>query len=189
MKKLSLIVFLLFILSSAMAQQADSAAGKTRIVNGVSMQSSDNIYDNLSRSPEFSTLITVIDSAGLKNMLSTGAITFLAPANKAFEKLQPGYLDTLLKPAHRTELINLLNNHIITGRFTSKDIARLIKENNDRAVLTTVAGERLTAGINENRNIVLTDENGGQSVISRFDIEESNGILDIVTTVLAPGVK
>ncbi|HVV54828.1 MAG TPA: fasciclin domain-containing protein [Mucilaginibacter sp.] len=189
MKKLSLIVFLFFMLSSAMAQQADSAAGKTRIVDGVAMQSSRNMYDNLSRSPEFSTLITAIDSAGLKNALSTGSITFLAPSNKAFEKLQPGYLDTLLKPAHRTELINLLNNHIITGRFTSKDLARLIKENNGQTVFTTAADGKLTASINENRNIVLTDENDGQSVISRFDIEESNGILDIVTTVLVPGIK
>lgn len=191
MKKLLLFVFVLTFLSGslAFAQHTDSAAikqGKARNIDGVIMKPSNTIMENLSASPNFSTLVNVIKAAQL-----TGGepITLFAPTNKAFEKLAPGQLDTLLLPAHKTELANLLSYHVLAGRITSKDIERQIKAGNGQATLTTLSGGILTAKINENRNIVLTDENGGQSVISTFDIPQSNGMIHIVTAVLMPRSK
>jgi uncharacterized surface protein with fasciclin (FAS1) repeats len=80
----------------------------------------------------------------------------------------------------------LLTYHAIAGRLTARDIARKINANNGEAVFTTIAGSKLTAKIDVNRNIVLVDENGNESIISKFDIPQSNGILHIVTSVLVP---
>lgn len=191
MKRL-LTILLLFNVSLTFAQRADSAFAKnvkTKNVNGTIMSSSKDLIDNLSKSSEFTTLLNAINSAGLTDDLKTGTITFFAPANKAFDKLQPGVLDTLLLPAHKTDLVNLINYHAIQGKVTSKDIERQIKAGNGQATFTTLEGGTLTARINENRNIVLTDEMGGESIVTRLDIEQANGMLFIVNSVLLPKAK
>ena len=42
---------------------------------------------------------------------------------------------------------------------------------------------------NHTPDVVLTDENGGQSIISRLDIEQSNGELFVVDAVLLSKAK
>ncbi|HWZ02798.1 MAG TPA: fasciclin domain-containing protein [Mucilaginibacter sp.] len=164
--------------------------GKVKIVDGTKMTSSNDIIENIAQSQEYTTLVSVIEDAGLtETFKSKGPITVFAPTNKAFEKLPAGELDTLIKPNHKDELSYLLTYHAIAGRLTAHDIERKINANNGEATFTTLAGTKLTAKIDENRNIVLIDENGGQSIISKFDIPQSNGILHIVTSVLVPKAK
>lgn len=192
MMKRLITILLLFNVSLAFAQKADSVSTKTaraKNVDGTLMSSSKDLIDNLSASPLFTTLVKAINAAGLTENLKTGTITFFAPANQAFEKLPPGVLDTLLLPAHKAALMNMVNYHAVQGKITSRDIERQIKAGNGQATFTTLAGSTLTARINENRNIILTDENGGQSIVTRLDIEQSNGMLFVVTAVLLPGAK
>jgi len=176
--------------SLAFTQKADSSAnkpGKVRNIDGALMSPSKTILENVSASSNFSTLTTIIKTADSTNTFSgNNPVTIFAPGNKAFEKLPSGQLDTLLLPAHKAQLTTLLNYHAVAGKITSKDILRQIKAGNGQATFTTLSGGILTARINENRNIVLADGNGGQSVVSRFDIQQSNGILHVVTQVLMP---
>src|ERR1700761_1738806 len=158
------IFLILFSLSTTFvfAQKPDSSVnkpGKIRNVEGASMSSSNNIIVNISSASNFSVLSNAIQVAGLTDTFnSSNPITFFTPDNKAFEKLPAGKLDSLLLPAHKTELINLLSYHVIAGKITSKDIERQIKAGNGQASFTTLSGSILTARINENRNIVLTDD-------------------------------
>ncbi|WP_295671146.1 fasciclin domain-containing protein [uncultured Mucilaginibacter sp.] len=164
--------------------------GKVKIVDGTKMTSSNDIIENITQSQEYTTLVTVIEDAGLtQTFKSKGPITVFAPTNKAFEKLPAGQLDTLVKPNHKDDLSYLITYHAMAGRVTAHDIEKKINANNGEATFTTLAGTKLTAKIDENRNIVLIDENGGQSIISKFDIQQSNGILHIVTSVLVPKPK
>jgi uncharacterized surface protein with fasciclin (FAS1) repeats len=192
MRKLTFIIFLLTNVSFAFAQKTDSLSSvkvKTKNIDGTVMSSSKDIIENISSSPEFTKLITAIKAADIAENLKSGTITFFAATNTAFDKLGPGMLDSLLLPIHKAALVNLLNYHAVSGKITSKDIERQIKAGNGQATLTTISGRILTARINENRNIVLTDENGGQSVVTRLDIEQSNGMLFIVNAVLLPKAK
>jgi uncharacterized surface protein with fasciclin (FAS1) repeats len=188
-------VFVILFLSGSLfslAQRPDSVVNKTaktRNAGGVQMSSAKSIIDNIAHAPEFSTFNRMIDSAGLKENLGSGNITIFVPVNKAFDKLAPGKLDTLLLSAHRTELVSLVNDHIVSGRITAKDIAAQIKAGNGQATLTTLSGGTLTARINENRNIVLTDASGEQSIVTQFDIGQSNGILHVINGVLMPKVS
>jgi uncharacterized surface protein with fasciclin (FAS1) repeats len=164
--------------------------GKVRIVDGAEMTSANDIIENIAQSKEYTTLASVIEDAGLtETFKSKGPITVFAPTNQAFDKLPAGALDSLLKPNHKLDLSYLLTYHAIAGRLTARDIAHKINTNNGEAVFTTIAGSKLTAKIDGNRNIVLIDENGNESIISKFDIPQSNGILHIVSAVLVPKPK
>jgi len=161
--------------------------GRIKIVDGAAMISSNDIIENMALSKEYTTLIGAIEAAGLtETFKSKGPITVFAPTNQAFDKMPAGALDTLLKPSHKLDLNYLLTYHAIAGRLSARDIARKINSNNGQAIFTTIAGSRLTARIDTNRNIVLIDENGGESILSKFDIQQSNGLLHIVSAVLIP---
>ena len=164
--------------------------GKVKNVNGVAMISSNNIIENITLSKEYTTLVTAIEDAGLtETFKSKGPITLFAPTNQAFEKLPAGELDTLLKPSHKLDLNYLITSHAIVGKLSVKDIQHKINSNNGEATFRTIAGTTLTARIDANRNIVLIDDNGGQSIISKFDVQQSNGMLHIVNAVLVPKAK
>jgi uncharacterized surface protein with fasciclin (FAS1) repeats len=164
--------------------------GKVKNVNGTAMVSSNNIIENINLSTEYSVLVTAIEDAGLtETFKSKGPITFFAPTNQAFEKLPAGELDTLLKPSHKLDLNYLITSHAIVGRLSVKDIQRKINSNKGEATFRTIAGTTITAKIDANRNIVLIDDNGGQSIISKFDIQQSNGMLHIINAVLVPKTK
>jgi uncharacterized surface protein with fasciclin (FAS1) repeats len=200
MKKL--ILFALLILNSSLifAQKTDSATSikdtashktnspvKIKGTEGTIMSSSKNLIENLSATDAFSILNNAMKTASVEETFeSRGPITLFAPDNKAFGKLSSGKLDTLMMASHKEELINLLTYHAIAGKVSSKDIEKQIKANGGQATFRTLSGSILTARINENRNIVLTDENGGQSLISRFDIQQGNGMLHVITSVLFP---
>jgi uncharacterized surface protein with fasciclin (FAS1) repeats len=188
MNKLVLLLLIIFNSSLVFGQKTDSAAskpGKARNVDGSVMNPSKSVQANISASPNFSTLRSIMD-ADTANTFNRNPITVFAPDNKAFNKLPAGTVDTLLLPTHKSDLLNLIKYHAIAGKITSTDIERQIKAGNGQATLTTLDGRTLTAKVNESRNIVLTDENGGQSVISRLDIQQSNGMLFVITQVLLP---
>jgi uncharacterized surface protein with fasciclin (FAS1) repeats len=161
-----------------------------KLTKGTSMMPANDIVANIARSKEFSMLYNAILAAGLSETLkSTGPITFFAPDDNAFKKLSPGKLDSLLKPERKYDLIAILSYHAIAGKITSKNIAQQISSNKGLATFTTIAGSKLNAKLDENRNIILIDENGGKSVITKFDVEQNNGLIHIVNAVLIPKPK
>jgi uncharacterized surface protein with fasciclin (FAS1) repeats len=184
MRKITLLVFLLFSYGLLFAQTTPVV---TRVINGTAMSSANDVIENASRYKDLSTFVQLVDTAGLaQTFKGTNPITVFAPNNQAFLKLDKAIMDTLLKPSHKQDLVKLLLTHVISGKVSSKDLAKQISLNNGQAILTTMAGIKLIASIDANRNIVLTDENGGKSIISKFDIQQKNGILDIVNSVLIP---
>jgi uncharacterized surface protein with fasciclin (FAS1) repeats len=192
MKRITLFLLLIFSASFVFAQKADSSSAKqvkTKNIDGTLMTSANDLFTNLSASPQFSTVAKLLTAAGMADSLKSMTITFFAPTGKAFDKLPAGTIDTLLLPNHKTDLISLLNNHMVSRKLTSKDINKLIKAGNGQATLTMVSGGTLTARINENRNIVLSNESGDQAVVTRLDIEHGNGMLFVINGVLSPKPK
>ncbi|RVU00621.1 fasciclin domain-containing protein [Mucilaginibacter limnophilus] len=181
------VIFGIILFAAWLSTGYAQSAGKS--IDGVVMQPTKTAFDNLSANPNFSVFINAINTAGLSGTLSSQTpVTVLAANNKAFAKLPVGLLDTLFKPENKTKLAILVNGHLLAGKITSADIAQRIKNGNGSARLITLAGTSLTAVIDTNRNIVLTDGSGNQSVISRFNAVQSNGIVHTVTSVLMPAV-
>ena len=162
------------------------AEKKDPMVGGAAMYPTKNIVENAMNSKDHTTLVAAVKAAGLVDTLEgPGPFTVFAPTNEAFDKLPAGTVDTLLKPENKDQLVKILTYHVVPGRLTSKDIAKLIKQGNGKAELKTVQGEMLTATMQDGK-LVLTDAKGGVSTVTIADVIQSNGVIDVVDTVLMP---
>lgn len=193
MKKILMLAVALLCSSMLFAQGKavnPKAIGPLKITAGDGMQAGNDIIKNIALSKELSTFYNLINESNLAITLqSRGPITIFVPANESFQNLANGKLDSLMKPSHVWELTNIISYHAIPGRLKAKDIEKEIVKSKGLAIFTTLSGNKLMAKIDANRNIVLVDENGGESIINRFDVEQSNGMLHVVNKVLIPKAK
>jgi len=132
---------------------------------------------------EISTFLRIIDTAGLTKIFSGPPVTILAPDNKALENSP--IPDSLFKPANKALLVSLLNNHIISGAFTSKDISALIHKGKGLIEFTALSGKKYTAGIDANRNIAFVDGSGVKHIIKVFDLHYGNAVIFIISSVIS----
>jgi uncharacterized surface protein with fasciclin (FAS1) repeats len=159
---------------------------KTVTVGGSPMYPSKNIVQNAVNSKDHTTLVAAVKSAGLVETLeSKGPFTVFAPTNAAFAKLPKGTIETLLKPENLKTLQTILTYHVVAGKLSASDIAKLIKKGNGKAILKTVSGGTLIAWM-KGKDIYITDENGNSSKITIADVNQSNGVIHVVDTVVTP---
>ena len=69
--------------------------------------------------------------------------------------------------------------------MNAKDIVAAIKKGNGKAVLTTVSGGKLTAWM-QGSDVYITDENGGSAKVTIADVNQSNGVIHVIDTVVTP---
>jgi len=170
--------FALFFATSAIAQE------KTVMVGGAAMYPSKNIVENAVNSKDHTTLVAAVKAAGLAETLSgTGPFTVFAPVNAAFDKLPKGTVETLLKPENKKMLQGVLTYHVVAGKWNASDIAKAIKAGNGKAELKTVQGGKLWAMM-DGKKLVLKDEKGMKSTVTIADVNQSNGVIHVVDTVL-----
>jgi uncharacterized surface protein with fasciclin (FAS1) repeats len=182
MKKSALLLLLIINTSLLFAQKTDTVK---RWVDGAMIKSTGDVFESASRINRLSKFTALLSYSGLTDTLRNRTpVTIFAPDNKALTNI--AIYDSLEKATNKSQLSNLLKYYIVPGKITSKDILKFIRKNNGQAVLTTLSGSTLTATIDINRNIVLTDMNGSSSIISKFDIRQQNGILHIITAPLFP---
>jgi uncharacterized surface protein with fasciclin (FAS1) repeats len=161
-----------------------SFAQKTVMVGGAAMYPNKNIVENAVNSKDHTTLVAAVKAAGLVETLQgKGPFTVFAPTNAAFDKLPAGTVETLVKPENKTMLQGILTYHVVAGKMNASDIAAAIKKGNGKAVLTTVQGGKLTAMM-KGKDLILTDEKGGMSKVTIADVNQSNGVIHVVDTVL-----
>ena len=176
----------LLAITLASSALAASAQMKDPDVGGAAMFPTKTIVDNAVNSPIHTTLVAAVKAAGLVDTLnSPGPFTVFAPTNDAFAKLPAGTVDTLVMPENKATLTKVLTYHVVSGRISSKELKAWIKKGDGKYVMTTVEGGKLTATMSGD-NIVLTDEKGGTAMITTADVFQSNGVIDVVDTVLMP---
>ncbi len=165
---------------------AAANAEKDPMVGGAAMYPPKNIVENAMNSKDHTTLVTAVKAAGLVDTLEgPGPFTVFAPTNEAFDKLPAGTVDTLVKPENKDQLTKILTYHVVPGKLTSKDIAKLIKAGGGKAEIKTVQGETLTATMQDGK-LILTDQKGGTSTVTIPNVIQSNGVIHVVDTVLMP---
>jgi uncharacterized surface protein with fasciclin (FAS1) repeats len=160
--------------------------GGNPMVGGAAMYKTKNIVENAVNSADHTTLVAAVQAAGLVDTLkSKGPFTVFAPVNGAFAALPAGTVETLLKPANKGMLTKILTYHVVAGNMDSKALAKAIKKGKGKAVLTTVAGGKLTAMM-EGKDVIITDEKGGRSTVTIADVRQSNGVIHVIDSVLMP---
>lgn len=159
---------------------------KTVMVGGAPMYPSKNIVENAVNSKDHTTLVAAVKAAGLVETLqSKGPFTVFAPTNAAFEKLPAGTVETLVMPENKETLTKILTYHVVPGRISSKDLMAWIKKNAGKYMAKTVQGEELTFWM-KGMNLYVKDTKGNSAKITTADVNQSNGVIHVIDTVLMP---
>jgi uncharacterized surface protein with fasciclin (FAS1) repeats len=181
MKKIALLLVSAFVLNASMAQM-----DKPVTVGGAAMYATKNIVANAVNSKDHTTLVAAVKAAGLVEILqSAGPFTVFAPTNAAFDKLPAGTVESLVKPENKGTLTKVLTYHVVSGKWNAESIAQMIKDGGGTATLKTVSGGTLKAWMKGDK-LVITDEKGGMSTVTIKDVNQSNGVIHVVDTVLMP---
>ena len=168
------------------AMPMKSGMEKTVMVGGAPMYPSKNIIENAVNSKDHTTLVAAVKAAGLVDTLSgPGPFTVFAPTNAAFGKLPAGTVDTLVKPENKATLTTILTYHVVPGRLSSADLKKTAAMGMGKNTLKTVQGETLTV-TTKGGAVWLTDAKGGMSKVTIANVNQSNGVIHVVDTVLMP---
>jgi uncharacterized surface protein with fasciclin (FAS1) repeats len=179
-KTLSLLAIVALAFTSAIAADNPKVGGKE-------MYPTKNIIENAVNSPDHTTLVAAVKAAGLVDTLEgPGPFTVFAPTNEAFAKLPAGTVDMLVKPENKAALTKILTYHVVAGRLSAQDLKKQIKENNGTAELNTVEGGKLFVTLHDGKHLMLKDEKGGTAMITIPNVFQSNGVIQVIDTVLMP---
>lgn len=164
-----------------------SSDEKTTMVGGQAMYPSKDIVDNAVNSADHTTLVAAVKAAGLVETLKgPGPFTVFAPVNSAFSKLPQGTVETLLKPENHGTLVKILTYHVVPGRLSTAALRKQIRAGKGQATLKTVSGGTLTVMMNGEENLVIKDEKGNVANLTISNVNQSNGVIQVIDTVLLP---
>jgi len=93
---------------------------------------------------------------------------------------------TLLKPENKQTLVNVLTYHVVPGRLTTKDLREQINAGGGKTALKTVQGGTLTIE-EKNGKFWVIDAKGDTAEITTSNVMQSNGVIQVINTVLLPG--
>jgi uncharacterized surface protein with fasciclin (FAS1) repeats len=176
-----------FVSRAGAATMAPSDKTSDPMVGGAAMYPRKNIIQNAIHSKDHTTLVAAVKAAGLVSTLSgPGPFTVFAPTNEAFAALPEGTVTTLLKPENKATLTKILTYHVVAGDMDSMMLAAAIHKGGGKAVLTTVAGAKLTVSFGAPGTILVTDVKGDVAKVTIADVYQSNGVIHVVDHVLLP---
>ena len=162
------------------------SAEMTVEVGGAPMYPSKTIVENAVNSKDHTTLVAAVKAAGLVETLQgAGPFTVFAPVNMAFEKLPAGTVDMLLKPENKDKLVAVLTYHVLPGKFSAEQIMADITKMGGKATYKTVEGESLTFSVKDGA-VWVWDESGNSAKVTIADVDQSNGVIHVIDTVLLP---
>jgi uncharacterized surface protein with fasciclin (FAS1) repeats len=189
MKKISTAVVLFIAImttQNTMAQGNKTMKEMTVEVGGSPMYPSKNIIENAVNSKDHTTLVAAVKAAGLVETLQgKGPFTVFAPTNAAFDKLPPGTVDALVQPENKAQLSSILTYHVVPGKLSSQDLMNWVKKGGGMTTLKTVQGGKIWI-IQNTDGLWVKDEKGNKARISIADVNQSNGVIHVIDTVLLP---
>lgn len=149
------------------------------VVTAVGQSTGKDLAASAGLSSDHTTLVKALVAAGLADRAkAAGPYTVFAPDNAAFAKLPSGTVEGLLKPEAKKQLSGLLLTHVVEGSVKSTDLK-------DGQTIKTISGETLTVSIAGGK-VTIKDGKGGSAMVTKADIEATNGVVHSIDTVLMP---
>jgi uncharacterized surface protein with fasciclin (FAS1) repeats len=141
-----------------------------------------DLLTTLSGNSDYNVMAAACRAAGLGATLKgAGPFTVFAPNNVAFSNVSSDKLDALMKdPA---TLAAVLKGHITIGKNDKASILAALRATGSDT-LKTVDGKKIVLGVNESKNLVLTDSDGNKVKVIAFDILGTNGVIIGVDGIL-----
>lgn len=153
------------------ASTSAPSVGQSGVVDEVS---NPNVVQTAAASPDHSTLVAAVQAADLVDALSNaGPFTVFAPTNEAFDALPAGTVDHLLKPANKSELVNILEYHTYVGKLPVEFLrdGESFDQVNAQKIQITREGDQVF--VNGDAEILAT-------------LNTANGIIHVINKVLSP---
>ncbi len=130
--------------------------------------------------PEFSTLVSLVQKAGLVEAISApGPFTVFAPTNEAFAKLAKAapatYAAVLADPAL---LAKVLTYHVVAGDIKSAQAIAVAQQN---GTVNALEGEPISLSLKDGKLTL----NGSATVITA-NILGTNGVIHVIDTLFVP---
>jgi uncharacterized surface protein with fasciclin (FAS1) repeats len=168
--------------SEVKVQAAADAGVMNPMIDGQAMLPGRNLLENISASPDHSTLVAAMKNSGVGDALkSDGQFTVFAPTNAAMPAQMLG--------RDKAQLARLMGYLVVPGKYDSQTLLKAIGEGGGEAKLRTVEGGILVARMNGSTNVILMDERGDTADIAIYDIYDKNGVLHVVDRMLEPGAS
>lgn len=165
---------------------AESHSMANPMVGGAEMFPQKNIVENAVNSADHTTLVAAVTAAGLVDTLaSEGPFTVFAPVNSAFAALNQDQLADLLKPENKAALTQILTCHVVGAEVFSDAISGMIADAGGASAVETLGGCTLIAKAKGDM-LTLTDERGQVANITIADVDQSNGVIHVIDTVMLP---
>lgn len=173
--------------STAILAIGTAAFAANPTVGGAAMLEERNIIENAVNSPIHTTLVAAVKAADLVETLQgDGPFTVFAPVNDAFAALPAGTVETLLKPENKAMLQKVLTAHVVAGDWSAADIIAAARASSDGFYhFNAVSGDALSAQV-KGKNVYIFDESGNASRITVADVDQSNGVIHVIDSVLVP---
>jgi phosphate transport system substrate-binding protein len=129
------------------------------------------IVDIAAGNPDFSTLVSLVQAAGLAETLAgEGPFTVFAPTNDAFAAVPQPILDYLASDVDA--LTRVLTYHVVPGTVMAADVAA--------GEVASVEGSPITVSMSDMG--VMVD----QASVTATDIVASNGVIHVIDSVILP---
>jgi len=152
-------------------------------VTGVFAQD-QTIVDIAAGNADFSTLVSLVQAAGLTDVLAgEGPFTVFAPTNEAFAALPEDVVAYLTSEAGLPTLTEILTYHVVSGAVMSADITDMMA---DTMQMSSVGGDLLGGQL----DVKVTDAGVtvNQANVINPDIAASNGVIHVIDSVLLPTI-
>ncbi|WP_417769933.1 fasciclin domain-containing protein [Stappia sp.] len=163
-----------------------AAFAENPMVGGAPMLAERNIVENAVNSKDHTTLVAAVKAAGLVETLQgEGPFTVFAPTNAAFDKLPEGTVATLLKPENKDQLSKVLTCHVVAADVMSSALGKMIADDGGAHPVKTVGGCEFTARAVDGK-IMIEDGQGNMATVTIADVDQSNGVIHVIDTVLLP---
>lgn len=120
----------------------------------------------------FTTLVAALENAGITSALKAdGPLTVFAPTNDAFAAVSG--IDGLLADSNKAPLIDILQNHVVSGENKAADVVELtaVETLNNKQMSVEVSGADVTVN--------------GSSNVTATDVMCLNGVIHVIDTVIA----
>lgn len=167
-----------------MKRASTLAAAMVAATLGTTAMAKNTIVDIAVSDDRFSTLVAAVSAAGLVETLQgEGPFTVYAPINDAFAALPAGTVETLLEPANKGQLTNVLLYHVDDRNLTAGMIPH--GSNYFKPVL---ASERLCI-TRSSDGVMIADGTGEMANVIIADIQADNGVIHVIDKVLLPGTR
>ena len=82
-------------------------------------------------------------------------------------------------------LTKVLTAHVVAGKISAEQMLAKAKANGGKYKMKTVSGDTLTA-IPSGKGVAIVDESGRTAKITIADVYQSNGVIQVVNSVLLP---